>query len=41
MYVFNILQEQVANQDYQYVSFVISSGMHIVCTQKFYKIKKN
>ena len=37
----NILQEQVGNQGYQCVSFMMSSGMLIVCTQKFYnKIRK-
>jgi len=41
MYVFNISQEQVGNQDYQYVCFMMSSGMLFVCTQKFYnKIRK-
>jgi len=41
MYVFNIMQEQVGNQDYQCVSFMMSSGMLIVCTQKFCnKIRK-
>jgi len=41
IYVFNILQEQVGNQDYQCVSFMMSSGMLTVCAQKFYnKIRK-
>jgi len=41
IYVFNILQEQAGNQDYQCVSFMISSGVPILCAQKFYnKMRK-